>query len=345
MAFGQKTGSLKNLKKSLAKGGGKGFIKYIPKNGSMNVRFIQEPEEWVNYLEHYDTTLRKSYPCSGEQACPGCRSDERKSSRYLANAVDLDNDNRVIPLQMPKDLANRLVVKYEKWGTIIDRDIELSRSGEGLDTVYDLDASVPDRKRIDKYQPVDLLKVLEDAYNNVFGPDDDDDDDDTTLGKPAVRGKSRSAAARSARPVAEVDDDADEDEDEDEAEEEAPKRAPAKKAAAKRAPAKKAAAKKPEPEPEEDEDEEEEAPKPARKRAAAKPKEPEFAPDEDEDDEEEADEPDEDDEDEGYDEESLRAMPLGALRAVAREFGVATRGKSADTLIEEILESGEEVDD
>lgn len=308
--FGQKTGSLKNLKKSLAKGGGKGFIKYIPKNGSMNVRFIQEPEEWVNYLEHYDTTLRKSYPCSGEQGCPGCRSQERKSSRYLANAVDLDDNNRVISLQMPKDLANRLVVKYEKWGSITDRDIELSRSGEGLDTVYDLDAAVPDRKRIDKYKPIDLLKVLEDSYNNVFGPDDDEDDE------PVVKPKRRSSAATPPPPVEDDEDEDDEvDDDEDEAEEEAPK--PVKKAASKKAPAKKMA------------------------------KTPVFEPDDDDedDDEDDEDEPAEDDDEEAYDEEALRAMPLGALRAVAREFGVTTRGKSADALIEEILESGEEVDD
>ena len=38
-------GSMKALKQSLAKGGGAGFIKYVPKNGSMNVRFLEEPEK------------------------------------------------------------------------------------------------------------------------------------------------------------------------------------------------------------------------------------------------------------------------------------------------------------
>lgn len=325
MAFGQKTGSLKNLKKSLAKGGGKGFIKYIPKNGSMNVRYIEEPENWVNYVEHYDQTIRKSYPCSGEASCPGCASGERKSSRYLANVVDLDDQNkRVVPLQMPKDLANRLVVKYEKWGSITDRDIELSRSGEGLDTVYDLDASVPDRKSIAKYQPIDLLKTLEDAYNAVFGDDEDDDEEETV--KPAVRGRGRSAAAKKA--TAPKGTTLDED-DEDEEEEPAPK--PARKRAAKKAAA---------PEPDEDEEEDEE---PAPKRGRKKAPEPEFVPDEDDD------EPEEDDEDEGDDEgfteDDLRAMSFGVLRATARSFGVSTKGKSADEIIEEIMEEGEAEDD
>lgn len=240
MGFGQKSGSLKNLKKSLAKGGGKGFIKYIPKNGSMNVRFIQEPEEWVNYIEHYDQVARKSFPCNGEQNCPGCLSGERKSSRYLTNAVDLDDQERVVPLQLPKDLANRLVVKYEKWGSLIDRNIELSRSGEGLDTVYDLEADPPDRKRIDKYQPLDLLQVLEDAFNSVFGEDDDDDEAPAPK-KSAVRGRKKSAAASAAKGSTFEDD------DEDEEEEEAPAPKPKKKGK-----------KKPPPEPEFEEDDDEE---------------------------------------------------------------------------------------
>lgn len=311
MAIGQKVGSMKALKQSLQKGGSGGaWIKYIPKNGMLNVRFIQEPEEWVNYVEHYDQTIRKSYPCNGETSCPGCVSGERKSYRYLANCVDTDND-RVIPLQLPKDLANRLVVKYEKWGTLIDRDIELTRSGEGLDTVYDLDAGAQDRKKIDKYQPLDLLKVLDEAFASVFGGGVDEDDDEPEKPKAAVKMRGRSAAApKQAEP------------DDDEAElPEALK--PAPKPAAKRA-AKKAAA------------------------AVVKEPDPVFVPEADDDDDEDdtpavlVDAPDADDEDdEGYTEEQLQALPLGALRAVARDFDVDTKGKAAAAIIAEIMASGE----
>lgn len=323
MAYGQKAGSLRSLKKTLAKGGSGGaWIKYIPKNGSMNVRFIQEPEEFVNYIEHFDTVARKSYPCNGEASCPGCRSDERKTARYLTNVVDLDNGNRVIALQLPKDLTNRIVVKYEKWGSITDRDIELSRSGEGLDTVYDLDAGPVDRRSIAKYTPLDLDKVLEDAFNYVFGPDEDDaDDEDTpTVQKAAPsRGRKKSAAAsvakggKAAAPAVDDEDDVDEDAvDEDEV----PAK-PAKKSTKKAAP--------PEPKFEvEDEDE----------------------PDDDEDDEDdEGPDAEPDDDEVEYDEDTLRALPLGALRSVARDFGVVTKGKDADTIIAEIMESGDEVDD
>lgn len=321
MAFGQRVGSMKTLKQTLQKGGGgNAWIKYIPKNGNLNVRFIQEPEEWVNYVEHYDMTLRKSYPCNGEASCPGCNSGERKSYRYLANAVDIESD-RAIPLQLPKDLANRLVVKYEKWGTLIDRDIELTRSGEGLDTVYDLDAGVPSRMKIDKYTPLDLLKVLDDAFRDVFGGGTDDDEDEKP--KAAVKMRAKSAAA------AKVDDPEDE--------EEAPTPKPAAKRAAKKAPVK-AAPKAPEFEPEDDDeaDDDEDIPDALlsdSERASRAAEKQDDGPDVDDD--------DDDDDEEGYSEEQLQALPLGALRAVARDFDVDTKGKNAKAIIAEIMSSGD----
>jgi hypothetical protein len=303
MAIGQKMGSLKTLKQSLAKGGNNAWIKYIPKNGSMNVRFIQEPEEWINYVEHYDTVLRKSFPCNGEQGCPGCQGDARKSSRYLANAVDVDND-RVIPLQMPKDLANRLVVRYERNGTLTDRDFELSRSGDGLDTVYDLDAGAADRKKIDKYSPLDLIKVLTDAFNEVFGSDTDDDDSAPVVPKSKPKPIQRSKAAKM---LDKHEPDVDDEKDEDEVEVEVPIEKPALKAAKAK------------------------ADKKAGKKAA--PPEPEFTAE------------DEEDDDEGYDEETLRALPLGALRAVAREFSVDPKGMDTDEIVDAILAAGEPVED
>jgi hypothetical protein len=253
--------------------------------------------------------LKRSYPCNGEATCPGCRGDERKSSRYLANAIDRDDGDRVIPLQMPKDLANRLVVRYERNGTLVDRDFELSRQGENLDTVYDLDAGPVDRMKLDGFQPHDLLRVLEDAYEAVFGPGDLPDGPGEATGGP-VRPRQRSKAAQIALPK---EDDLEIVEDDDQIDD-----APEPEPAPKRRTAKKAA-----------------------------PAEPVFTPEPD--DTDAVDEPevvmvDESDEDDevAYDEETLKALPFGALRSVARDFGVSTKGKDAPTIIEEILASGEE---
>lgn len=309
--FGRRTGSLKKLKESLAKGGNGSFIKFVPKNGELNIRFIQEPEEWISYTEHYDQVLKASFPCTQDTDCPGCASGERKSPRYLANAVNRDDKDRVIPLQLPKDLANRLVIRYEKWGTLTDRDIELSRSGEGLDTVYDFDAAAPDRKDVSKYKPMDLMKVLQDVFDSVFGEgssDEDEDDDDEPKARRGRAANRSKTTRRSAVTRTDEDDEADED---DEEEDEVPsRRRPVSR------PSRRAAA---------DDDDEDEEPQPRRRR---KP-EPEPEPEDE----------DEDEEPEDYDLEELEAMTLGQLRSIARDMGIDPKGKSKEDLVDEIMDA------
>lgn len=173
---GGRFGSVEAVKRSLKKGSNT-FIKQIPSNDAIVVRFIEEPEEWFGYYEKYSEEARAYYPLlEGETVGP----DERRPSfRYLANVVDVAED-RVIPLKLPKDLANRLIARYEKYGTITDRDYELSRSGEGLETMYDCTPEPPKKRTLSKYEPLDLAKILEDAYDYVFGNKGDDSADDSS---------------------------------------------------------------------------------------------------------------------------------------------------------------------
>jgi hypothetical protein len=158
----------------LKKGGG-AFIKNVPKEG-ITVRFMTEPEEWINYKEHYDPELKAYYPCI-EGDCPGCEQNIKTSKRYLTNAIDREDD-RVVPLKLPADAANRVVIKFDKYGTILDRDYTIERFGEGLDTKYEVSPEAPEKIRLSKYEPLDLMKALKDSWNNAFGEDDDEDDED-----------------------------------------------------------------------------------------------------------------------------------------------------------------------
>lgn len=206
--FGKKLGSAKAVKDSL-KGGGMGPLTFIPKEGSsLTVRFLEEPEEWVNYVEAYDPAIKRGYPYPDDPAMPGYDDELRKSSRYVANAVDVERD-KVVALQLPKTIVNKMINRYEKNGTVIDRDYELFRSGSGLDTEYDAQPEAPSKKRLSKYEPLDLLDALEEAYESVWGTsDDDDDDDDEEIKRPHRRRKR-----------VEVEDDDDDIEDDDDEEE------------------------------------------------------------------------------------------------------------------------------
>lgn len=216
MTFGSKVGSIGDLKKKLAKSTG-AFIQYIPKesDGTITGRFITEPDEWVSFKEVFDEVRRKSYPVP-EEGMPGYPGPEdRVSNRYLANFVITARsdgkapDDKVVPLQLGKDIANQLVIMYEKNGTMMDRDFELGRSGSGLDTTYYMIPEGPTPRKLDKYTLLDLEQVLEDTYMSVWG------DHTQTQAIASKAAKSRVTAGVAAKRRAQVQEVEDEPEDEE----------------------------------------------------------------------------------------------------------------------------------
>lgn len=178
---GGKVQSIAGLKASLKKGGGGSsqYLTRIPADGSLTVRFLTEPDDgWIEYYEHYDQT-RKFYPCSDD--CSGCAEGDRPSSRYLANALDVA-EGRVVPLVLPKSVATSLEKKYSKYATLLDRDYEISRTGTGLDTEYDVTPEPPTKMNLTRFDPIDLWELLETQLELATGASassaDDDDDDE-----------------------------------------------------------------------------------------------------------------------------------------------------------------------
>jgi hypothetical protein len=181
----RKMGNIKALKDSLKKGGGSGssFIKNVPAEG-ITVRFLTEPEEWFGYYEYWNDESRTFVPMASGEVLP---DGAKPSFRYLANAVDIETD-RVIPLKLAKTAANSLIIKYDKFGTMTDRNYELQKHGERLDTTYDVTPDGPSRLNLSKYELLDLEQVLITAREAALGegeadkpskPTMDDDDIDT----------------------------------------------------------------------------------------------------------------------------------------------------------------------
>ena len=294
MGFSKKIGNVKNV----SKGGGGGsdtWIKFIPKEGRMKVRFLQEPEEWAGYLEVWDDTINRGYPLpDGEQAPP----DSRASQRYLVNVVDVDND-KVVPLQMPKTLVKQLLSSYDIFGTMLDRDYFLMKQGSGTDTTYSAAADAPSKINTKKYAKSmhDLEAVLEAAYVAVNGALEDDDEEEEAVRKPRRKAAADTPAGkqkpRRRRPEPEEDEEEEEwDDDEEEEDEE---------------------------EEEWDDDEEEEE-----------------GDDEEWDDDEEEEEEEESDED-AWTEEGLNALGIKALRDTAREYNIDPTGMKKPEIVDAIM--------
>jgi hypothetical protein len=319
---------LSRLREQLKKGGGGAFIKNVPANDVMVVRFLTEPDDWYGYKEAYDTEVRRYFPVLEGMEIT---SEQRVSNRFLAIVLDVTED-KVIPLKMPKDLANRVLMRYDRYETIMDRDYELSRMGEGLDTTYDCAPGDKVKRNLAKYELLDLDEVIAKAAdyagtgNNVpesssakkaaakrtvavVEDDDDDEEEETPVVKAPV---AKVAPKRPAAAAAVEDDDDDEDEDDEDDEDEAPAPAPVKKSA----PVKKAAA------------------KPAVEEDDSFPEDD----DDDEDDEEVAvAAADEEGGDDSYSEAELQAMSLRDLRALAEAYGIDHAGLNKAALIEAIM--------
>lgn len=201
---GGKVGNLKKLKKSLDSSNAT-WVKYIKEDESITVRFLTEPDEWFRYYEHYDQVLG-FFPCIGDE-CPGCESPNERtqyaSQRYLANVV-LTEEGKVAPLKMAKDLANRVVARFERYGTLLDRDYVLSRTGTFKDVLYDVDAEAPSALDLGRYDLLDLEAVLEEQVLDALGDDDDEP-------KPAKKKAAPKKAKAKKAPEPEVDDDDEEE--------------------------------------------------------------------------------------------------------------------------------------
>jgi hypothetical protein len=153
---GGRVGSRAALQRLLARSSGN-FIRSIPKEG-ITVRFLTELDDWVSYKEISGPNTFPRPLLEGEVA----PKELRTSNRFLAAALDIEED-RVICLRLPVSAVKRLDARFERFGTVCDRDYELSRFGEGIQTEYEVQGLKPMQRNLAKYEVPDLLAVLVEA--------------------------------------------------------------------------------------------------------------------------------------------------------------------------------------
>lgn len=256
------------------------------------VRFLHEPfgrTPWVEYYEHYvpgGGGGNGAYvPC-----IENCRldGDVRAGKRWYVNVWDRDS-KQVRLLKLTGAMVENLIIKYERRGTIMDRDYSITRTGEGTDTKYHIEAEEKEAFNQRNIKLIDIVQYLDQQAQAYYG---------------GTRGlKARSSSIDDDEDEDDVEDVEDTEDDEDEDEEEAPRRKPAAKTRSRRAPVEEDEDEDDEEdgegESDEEDEEEDEEERPARRKAAATTvrgrKAAAVEEDEDEDDED-------DDEDDGEDE-------------------------------------------
>lgn len=201
----RRMGNIKNLQKSLEKSSAGQWIHSLKGDTTEEVRFLTEPEEWIGYNEYWDQDARTFVPVGEGEEVPS-----NASYRYLAAVVLVDQDTAVA-FKMSKGLAQRVFLRYQRNGTILDRNYYLIRTGTGLqDTEYDVDSESASKFPFKKYEVPDLIDILERAYDQ--GHDDDEEE------------PARPRKRRSGLPVSKGDDSFMEEDDDDDEEETQPKK-------------------------------------------------------------------------------------------------------------------------
>lgn len=176
----------KKTAKGGGNGGGAGRVLYIPKTG-VTVRFLTGPTGWVSFEQFWDGGKYTVVTEENQDEIP-LRSNgyPATSTRYLAPAIDKSN-NRVVAVQLPYTLANKIALmeeKYEKKGwEITEYDIELSKEGEGTDTTYEALFDEKSELDLSLYELPDLEALIEEMAAPKAAPvaaeiDDDTDTDD-----------------------------------------------------------------------------------------------------------------------------------------------------------------------
>jgi len=179
-------GTVSAAKKASKKTGG--LVTTIPADGSLTARCLTEPDEWAGYYEFWSEDDQTYYPVfEGEELPDGARA----SFRYLLNVFSVD-DNKPIVLKLPKTAGATLIAYYEKYGTLLDRDYEFSKSGSGIDTKYLAAPDSPSPMNIKRYKTTDLAEVLEKmaAQADESDDDEDEDEDDVPVSKASAKPKS-----------------------------------------------------------------------------------------------------------------------------------------------------------
>ncbi len=153
-------GSIDRMR-ALAAGSGGDFIRNVPKEG-ITVRFLTEPDRWIEYKEYGAQGLYPRPLVEGQTAPAG----SNVSRRYAAPAIDISGgEDKVIVIKLAASLAQVIISRWEKSGTLLDRDYELERFGEQKQTRYAMNGLDKVPRKLDKYDVPDVLAIVEAEAN------------------------------------------------------------------------------------------------------------------------------------------------------------------------------------
>jgi len=196
--MGEKNSILDSVKKQI-KNASSNFndVFYVGEDEKKRVRFIDDFEDAIQirwhdkYEDEIDTPCLEYY----NLPCPYCESNDsdlRTRDQFAWTIYNYDQEAKQIFLFAANNYTpvSDLVGLYESYGTLLDRDYTISRTGTGFDTNYQVIPMDKSKFKVDaeKYTKKEIFKKFKNIYsieshmennngNDVEGIDDFDEDD------------------------------------------------------------------------------------------------------------------------------------------------------------------------
>jgi hypothetical protein len=196
---GTKMGLLDKIKQESKKAGqSKGKFIYFREGEKKRIRFLTDFEDGMEIIFHDSFEKGINVPCQEmyHKDCEYCEMEGlRTRSLFAWSVYDYDAKEVKILMQAVNNCTAipAIMALYENYGTLLDRDLVITRSGKQQSTTY---AVVPMDKntfRNSKARPLSekaVLKYLAQAYPDENAEDTDIDEDDYEDDEPKTKKKS-----------------------------------------------------------------------------------------------------------------------------------------------------------
>lgn len=176
----------KDVKKS---GSNKSKIVYFKADSKVRIRFLQDAGDGLAITFHDSFALGINVPCQETfgKTCNFCDDEElRHRELYAWSVYDYDTNEVKILLAAASQFTPvpALIGMFEEYGTLLDRDYVITRTGAQLNTSYTvvpMDKAVFKNKKAKALSNKELLKIINKAYppeQSEAGEDDGWDEDE-----------------------------------------------------------------------------------------------------------------------------------------------------------------------
>lgn len=203
--------SIKNqVKKS---GSNKGKILYFKEGNKVRIRFLQDMDDGMKITFHDSFDRGINVPCQEifGRDCPYCGDDElRHRDLYCWSVWDHDSKETKLLLAAVNNCSPipPLVGMYDAYGSLIDRDYVITKSGKQQNTSYSVVPMDKAKFRNEKAKPFSEQNTLK-LIDNAFPIESDDEDEDE---KPKKKKPAKTTGKAKPKKVEEPEDDEDEEE-------------------------------------------------------------------------------------------------------------------------------------